>query len=132
MYRSAFRAERPGARRRRDLRACERTGPVVRILLLGVSTRALAESAVVGGHDVVAVDYFGDQDLERVAESHALLRDLHLPLSAHGLGEAARRVEAGAVAYAANVENPPEIVEGLAGERVLLGNGPTVLRQVRD
>lgn len=100
--------------------------------MLGVSTRALAESAVAGGHDVVAVDYFGDQDLWRVAESYALQRDLHLPLSAQGLGEAARRVEADAVAYTANLENHPKVVEGLAGERLLLGNESAVLQEVRD
>lgn len=104
----------------------------MRILLLGVSTRALAESAVLDGHDVVAVDYFGDRDLERVADSSALQRHLRLPLTAEGLGEAARRVEADAVVYAANLENHPDIVEELAEERVLLGNGPGVLREVRD
>ena len=39
-----------------------------RILLAGVSTRALAESAVRAGYRVVAVDAFGDADLRAVAE----------------------------------------------------------------
>lgn len=104
----------------------------MRILLLGVTTRALAESAARSGRPIVAVDYFGDRDQKRLVESYALQRDLGLPLTAQGLGEAARRVEAGAVVYAANLENHPSIVEGLAKERVLLGNEPGVLREVRD
>lgn len=104
----------------------------MRILLLGVTTRALAESARRCGQPIVAVDYFGDRDQKRLVESHALQRDLGLPLTAQGLGEAARRVDAEAVVYAANLENHPSIVEGLAKERILLGNEPGVLREVRD
>jgi predicted ATP-grasp superfamily ATP-dependent carboligase len=104
----------------------------VRILLLGVSTRALAESAARCGRPLVAVDYFGDRDQKRLVESYALQRDLGLPLTARGLGEAARRVDAGAVVYTANLENHPSIVAKLAEERVLLGNTPEVLSEVRD
>lgn len=104
----------------------------MRILLLGVSTRALAESAADRGRDIVAVDYFGDRDQQSLVEIHALQRDLHLPLTAEGLGEAARLMEADAVVYSASLENHPEIVEELARERVLLGNGHDVLREVRD
>jgi len=104
----------------------------VRILLLGVSTRAPAESAVGDGQDIVAVDYFGDRDQMRVVETHALQRDLHLPLTAEGLGQAAKLMRADAVAYSANLENHPEVVEELERERVLLGNGHDVLREVRD
>lgn len=104
----------------------------MRILLLGVSTRALAESAVAGGHDVVAVDYFGDRDHERVADVRALQRDLRLPATAEGLREAARLVEADAVVYSAGLENHPAIVEELAERRALLGNDGVVLREVRN
>ena len=34
----------------------------VRILILGLSTRAIAESAVRGGYNVITLDYFGDRD----------------------------------------------------------------------
>ena len=65
-HRAALRAERPGAGRGGDLRARQGAGRVVRILVLGVSTRAMVESAVRGGHDVVAVDFFGDRDQARM------------------------------------------------------------------
>jgi predicted ATP-grasp superfamily ATP-dependent carboligase len=104
----------------------------VRILVLGVSARAMAASAIRGGHDVVAVDFFGDRDQALLVESYALGRDLGLPLTAEGLGEAARRLGAEAVVYGANLENHAAVVARLAGEHEVLGNPPEVLREVRD
>jgi len=104
----------------------------VRILVLGVSTRAMVESAVRGGHDVVAVDFFGDRDQARLAESYALQRDLGLPASAEGLAAAARGIDADAIVYGSNLENHPEVVAELALRGTLLGNPAEVLREVRD
>jgi uncharacterized protein len=104
----------------------------VRVLVLGVSTRAMVESAVRGGHDVVAVDFFGDRDQARLAESYALQRDLGLPATAEGLVAAARRIDADAVVYGANLENHPQVIGDLALERRLLGNPAEVVRDVRD
>lgn len=104
----------------------------MRILVLGVSTRAMTAAAVRGGHDVVAVDFFADRDQVLQAETYALGRDLGLPLTAKGMGEAARRVAADAVVYGANLENHPEVVERLMVECEVLGNPPEVLREVRD
>src|SRR5450756_2292067 len=97
--RPPLRAERPGPGRGGDLRSGQGAGRVVRVLVLGVSTRAMVESAVGAGHEVVAVDFFGDRDQARLAESYALQRDLGLPLTAAGLAEAARRMDADAVVY---------------------------------
>ncbi len=104
----------------------------MRILVLGVSARAMAESAARAGHEVVAVDFFGDRDLALLGESYALGRDLDLPATAEGLGHAAARVEADALAYGSNLENHPEVVDGLAVRHRLLGNPAAVLRAVRD
>jgi uncharacterized protein len=104
----------------------------VRILALGVSTRAIAESAVRGGHDIVAVDFFGDRDQAVLAESYALQRDLGLPPTAEGLAAAASRIDADAVVYGSNLENHPEVVGALAGRQRLLGNSAKVLQEVRD
>ena len=94
---------------------------VVRVLVLGVSTRAMVESAVRGGHDVVAVDFFGDRDQARLAESYALRRDLGLPATAEGLAAAAGRIDADAVVYGSNLENHPEVVGELAGTSAAAG-----------
>ena len=104
----------------------------MRVLVLGVSTRAMVESAVRGGHEVVAVDFFGDRDQARLAESYALQRDLGLPASAEGLAAAAGRIGADAVVYGSNLENHPEVVGELASRQRLLGNPAEVLRDVRD
>lgn len=104
----------------------------MRILVIGLSTRAIAESAVRGGHQVVTLDYFGDRDQQALVENHALLRDFALPFSAEGLLMASRHLDFEAVVYVSNLENHPEVVEELARGRVLLGNTPAVLRQVRD
>jgi uncharacterized protein len=104
----------------------------VRTLVLGVSTRAMVESAVRGGHEVVAADFFGDRDQARLAESYALQRDLGLPATADGLAAAAGRIDADAVVYGANLENHPGVVGELAVALPLLGNAAAVLRHVRD
>ena len=102
------------------------------ILITGLSTRAIAESAVRGGHQVVTLDYFGDRDQRALVENHALLRDFALPFSAEALLQASHRLDFEAVVYISNLENHPEVVGELARGRVLLGNAPVVLHQVRD
>ena len=92
----------------------------------------MVESAVRGGHDVVAVDFFGDRDQARSAESYALQRDLGLPATAEGLAAAARRIDADAIVYGANLENHPEVVGELTHGPRLLGNPAEVVRDVRD
>ena len=104
----------------------------MRVLITGLSTRAIAESAVRDGHRVVTLDYFGDRDQRAVVENFALLRDFNFPFSAEALLQASRRLDFEALVYISNLENHPEVVEELARDRVLLGNAPDVLRQVRD
>ncbi len=110
----------------------------MRILVVGFSTRAIAESAVRGGHQIVTLDYFGDRDQRALVENYALQRDFDLPFSAEALLDASRQlkvelgIETGAVVYVSNLENHPDIVEHLARDRELLGNQPLVLHWVRD
>ena len=103
----------------------------MRILIAGLTTRALAESAVRAGAEIVTVDYFGDLDQERLCETH--------PLRARGRGysageilEVARGLSYDAVVYCGGLENHPDVVAELARDRVLLGNAPDALRRVRD
>lgn len=105
---------------------------MTRTVLIGVSTRALAQSAARVATGVVAADFFGDRDQQQAVESYAIGRDLGLPLTAHGLAAAARRVGAEAVVYGANLENHPEVVALLARDLTVLGNEAEVLRRVRD
>ena len=104
----------------------------MQILIVGVSTRAIAESAVSSRSGVITLDYFGDRDQSALVENYSLLRDFKLPFSAKALLQASRQLKFDAVVYISNLENHPAVVKKLAQGRVLLGNSEAVLRQVRD
>jgi predicted ATP-grasp superfamily ATP-dependent carboligase len=103
----------------------------MKILLIGISARGLAESAVNSGYSVVALDAFGDLDLQDFCESYSLARDFGMRYSAAGLYQASRRLQFDAVAYTSNLENYPQVVQRFARHHQLLGNPAHVLRQVR-
>jgi uncharacterized protein len=102
------------------------------ILLISVSARMLAELAVRAGHDVVALDRFGDLDLQRLCPSVSVLRDLGGRGGLAALVDAAEEIPAPSVIYGAGLENQPALVGRLAGGRRLLGCAPETLRSVRD
>ena len=103
-----------------------------RVLLAGVSVRALAESAARAGCEVIAIDAYGDLDLRRVAHAVAAERDAAGRVDADAVARASHHVLADAVAYVSNFENSPAAVAILARGRTLLGNAPAVLERVRD
>ncbi|MCJ7668257.1 MAG: ATP-grasp domain-containing protein [Anaerolineae bacterium] len=102
-----------------------------RILIVGLSTRAIAESAVRGGYEVITLDYFGDRDQKELVENYSLMRDFHLGFSAEDLLTASRQLDFEAVVYISNLENHPDVVEELAHGHTLVGNSPQTLREVR-
>lgn len=103
----------------------------MRILILGLSTRAIAESAVRGGYNVITLDYFGDRDQKELVRNYSLRRDFHLGFSSPALLEASRQLDFEAVVYISNLENHPDVVEELARGHTLWGNTPQTLREVR-
>ena len=103
----------------------------MRTLIAGLTTRAIAESAVGAGFDVVTVDYFGDLDQKRLCPNVSL-REGGRPYSAGALLALAANVLAEAVVYVGGLENHPEVVARLARGRRLLGNEPETLARVRD
>lgn len=103
-----------------------------KILLVGLSSRAMAESAVGAGYRCTAIDYFGDLDRCQIVRGVSLKRDLAVPWSMAGVLRAARKVTANRVAFGSNLENHPGAVSRLSRERHLLGSGPASLRGVRD
>lgn len=116
---------------------------MARILITGVTTRAIAESAQAAGYDFVTLDYFGDFDQKARCENYALARDFGLPWGPAQLYEISRRLKYDAVAYTAGLENHPAIVGRLAAGATaaaaprddappaLLGNRPEALARVR-
>jgi predicted ATP-grasp superfamily ATP-dependent carboligase len=103
----------------------------MRILVTGLSVRAMAESAVHSGYSVVALDAFGDQDLRKVAEAHSLHGDFHCRYSSRALYEAGRQLDFDSVAYTSNLENHPEVLNRFSKNHQIIGNAPDVIRRVR-
>jgi predicted ATP-grasp superfamily ATP-dependent carboligase len=102
------------------------------ILLVAVSARMLAELARHEGHEVVALDRFGDLDLQALCPSVSILRDLGGRGGMAGLVDAADDIPAAGVVYGAGLENRPDLVARLVAGRTLLGCAPQTLRRVRD
>lgn len=104
------------------------------ILVVGVSARGLAESAVRSGlaHRIVAADYFGDFDLGLLCPHRSIKRDLSLPYDARHLITVSSGLPYDALIYVANLENYPSVVGAMAGGKPILGNSPAILTSVRD
>jgi uncharacterized protein len=100
---------------------------MTRLLIAGVSVRAYAQSAVAAGHEVIAVDAYGDLDLRAIAEVIVVPP----PYSAMAAAQAARGVRCDAVAYTSNFENHPAALSALVAGRTLIGNDPSVVARVR-
>jgi uncharacterized protein len=103
-----------------------------RVLIAGVSTRAMAESAARAGYAVTALDAFGDLDQHAGVRSLSLPRGFGVPFSAAAAATVARGLEFDAVAYLSPFENHPSAVRQLGDLAPLWGNRPTVLRRARD
>jgi uncharacterized protein len=100
--------------------------------VVSVSARMLAELGVRAGHDVVALDHFGDLDLQRLCPSVSVLRDLGGRGGMAALVDAAEGIAAPSVIYGAGLENRPDLVARLASGRTLLGCTGETLERVRD
>lgn len=104
----------------------------MRVVIVGTSTRAIADSAARAGFQVTAVDGFADLDQHPAVDTRLVTPDASGLASAGALASAAACLPADAVAYLSPFENHPDLVARLAAGRTLLGNTPDVLRRVRD
>jgi len=100
----------------------------VKVLVVGVSTRAIAESAARAGFAVTAIDAFADADQHSSVDAESLGDGFSPAAAAHR----AQTIACDAVAYGANFENDPAAIAVLARERTLWGNTPEVIGRVRD
>jgi uncharacterized protein len=103
-----------------------------RVLIVGVSARAAAASAVRAGFAVSLLDAFADLDLPAGVRGLSLPRDFGASFSAGAAARAARDLACDAVVYLSSFENHPDAVSTLAAGRRLWGNTPAVLRRVRN
>ncbi len=97
----------------------------MRVLVVAVSARMIAQLAVADGYPVTAVDRFGDVDLRAIAE-------VATAPSSDAMADLAGAIDADAVVYGAGLENRPDLVARLAEGRELLGTPPERLGAVRD
>jgi len=107
----------------------------MRYLLVGLSTRALAESAVKAGRDIVSVDFFGDVDQEQICQTIGLQRTYGGALGSFDPSlflRAASQLEFDGVIYVAPLENHLHILERFETHSRIIGNGVKVVREVRD
>src|SRR5215211_1367699 len=103
-----------------------------RVLIVGVSTRAMAESAARAGYDVTALDAFGDLDQHPAVRALSMPRDFGVAFSARAVASVAAELERDAVAYLSPFENHPTAVRRLAARGALWGNDASVLKRARD
>lgn len=106
------------------------------LVIVGVSTRAIAQSACRAGYDVRTVDFFGDYDQKLCCPNVSLRRDLGRPLSAWSFLDAAFSGggachDTEGVVYLANLENHPEVIAAFERRTHVLGNGAQTVAAVR-
>ena len=104
----------------------------VHVLVAGMSARAAAASAARTGFQVTAIDAYADRDQHPAVRALSVTRDFGMPATAAAIARASRTIACDAVAYLSTFENHRGAVRVLASGRTLLGNGPDVLRRVRD
>ena len=104
----------------------------MRVLIVGVSTRAAAESAARAGFEVIALDAYADRDQHPSVRALSVPRDFGATFSPEAVVNAARELPSDAVVYLSSLENYPRAVDALTTERALWGNRSDVLRRVRD
>ena len=104
----------------------------MKILIVGISVRAIVESAVKSRYAVLALDAFGDRDLKLLTTTCSLHHDFDARYSTEALLKASRRLSYDAVAYTSNLENHPAMIRRIAGNRPVIGNSPEAVSAVRD
>lgn len=98
----------------------------MKLLIIGASVRAAAQSAHRAGYEIVASDLFADRDLREIATS--------LPVSDYPGEFRSVRDRYGdlPLIYTGGLENHPRLIERLATVGPVFGNDGETLRQVRD
>ncbi len=104
-------------------------GPLAHeILILGVSARAAAFSALRGGHKPVCADWFADQDLAAACPA----RRIDHRNSSEQFAAVAAACSPTRWLYTGGFENQPELVDQIARKHRLWGMAGETLRAIRD
>ena len=105
----------------------------MKVLLVGVVTREMAQSAVAAGYEVLSLDYFGDSDQPASAEVFSLVRDFNLEPNLKNLAIAAKSLacKVDRVVLGAGLENESALFEIINPEN-LWSNSMETVQAVRD
>ncbi|MBN1538327.1 MAG: ATP-grasp domain-containing protein [Anaerolineales bacterium] len=105
----------------------------LKILILGISNRALAASAALADYQVTSLDYFADCDQAEGVRSLSLVRDFNMSLSLKNLARAARSLvdEVDGIVFSSGIECEPMLASLITQEK-LLGNSPNAINEVRN
>ncbi|AGA29108.1 ATP-grasp domain-containing protein [Singulisphaera acidiphila] len=98
------------------------------LLILGASARAAAYSARRAQLQPRGIDLFADADLTSLCPARRIAPEDY----PHRLAELALESSSGPWLYTGALENQPDLIDRIAAQRPLWGNGGTVLRAVRD
>ncbi|MDB4614063.1 ATP-grasp domain-containing protein [bacterium] len=107
-----------------------RMEPGSRILIIGASVRAAAQSAVNAGLRPICADLFGDEDLRQIAECQAI--DEYPHQFVDWAVRQAQQFGRLPLMYTGGLENYPDTIQRLGELHTLMGNSASVLRRVRD
>jgi predicted ATP-grasp superfamily ATP-dependent carboligase len=103
-----------------------------RVIVVGASARAMAESAARAGWDVHAADLFADVDLARIARCVKRVRGFGPTGYPLGLPAAIAGFPAGPCIFTGGLENHPDVLAEIARRRPLAGSPLAAIREVRD
>ena len=108
-----------------------------RLVVAGISVRALAESARQGGWEVVALDLFGDTDTRRASAHWASIGEpsalrIDPARLRHELQQAARLPGVDGWVPASGFEGAPELLAAGGAALPCLAIAPSGMRRVRD
>lgn len=102
------------------------------ILLVGASVRALMESAVESGYEVIGIDFFGDIDTCWQGKTINLARDYGLKPTVKNVLEVAKTIACDGLVYASGPENTTKELNYWERKGLLRGNGTSTLTKVRN
>jgi predicted ATP-grasp superfamily ATP-dependent carboligase len=98
------------------------------LLIVGASGRAAAASAIRAGFEPFVIDLFADADTVRLCPT-LKCDPADYP---HGFIELTKQAPPGPWMYTGGLENYPDVIAAISEGRELWGNGPEVLKLVRD
>lgn len=103
------------------------------LLIVGVTGRALAESAIRGGYQPIVLDYFADRDTrDAAADTRVVVSSRHLRFHRRRLLAAAAEFPGVPLLYGSGFEGRPDLLRQLSVGRTMYGNAPETVVRVRD